>query len=322
MNGSGPARVGIIIAAYNCERFLGLTLESIQAQTLRDWECVVVDDGSKDRTLETAQRFAAGDGRIRVLTQQNQGPSVARNTGLAAISPGPEFLTFMDADDLWVPEALSLLVGEIESHPGAVGAYGRARCIDQDGRDFEDPAYTTHGNGRFVCDRSGRVAGLDPSAPTSFRSLWFSNPFPPGLALARRPAYDKTGGFDTAVCPVEDWDILIRLSREGGFQFLDRVVLSYRRHAHNTSVLAGTKTLRKIRLLQHKTFFAPENNAAQKQIVRENWRGAQLLSLRQKWAAAGDHFAKGRFPKALAALASSAVPLCRFARGYPTRRGI
>lgn len=320
---STPApRVSVVIAAYKAEKFLPATLESIQAQTLPDWECIVVEDGSPDQTLAVAQRCAAADSRIRVFSQANQGPSVARNLGLGLLNPGSKYVTVMDGDDLWMPDMLETLVREIEAHPEAVGAQALGRCVDVHGVEIEDPAYSSHGNGRYVCNALGSPVQLEASALTSFRSLWFSTPFPPGLIVARRAAYEKTGGFDTDIRPVEDWDMLIRLSREGGFCFVNRVLLSYRRHGNNTSVTDGGKTLEKIRQIWHKTFFAPENNAEQKKVVRKNWRTMQLHHTRQKLGSAASHFSRARLGKAAFDLASAAVHLYRLARGYPTLRGL
>lgn len=99
--GSMPAALSIITAAYNAERTLAATIDSVRAQTRADWEMVIVDDGSKDATLEIARRYAEDDERIVVLTQPNAGTAAARNHGFAHASAG--LVCFLDADDLLEP---------------------------------------------------------------------------------------------------------------------------------------------------------------------------------------------------------------------------
>jgi len=315
----GPV-ISIVVPAYNCERFIAETIASIQAQTLADWECIIVDDGSRDRTLALIREHTAADPRFRAATQPNSGPAVARNHGLGLIDPHSEYVVFMDSDDLWLPEALEVLKSEIDKHPGALGAHALGRCINQDAVVYIDPVYARNGNGRFICDKLGRIVLLDPSVPTSFQSLWFSNPYPPGLILARRSAYDKAGVFDNTIFPMEDWDMLIRLSRHGDFRFVDKVVLSYRRHDTNLSVQTASAASQQIRSVLHKTFFSAENSPAQRKTVRRNWRSAELLHLRQKARAAKGHLANADFRGVLSAFVGGLFHLCRFARGYPSVR--
>jgi glycosyltransferase involved in cell wall biosynthesis len=99
--------ISVIIPAYNAERYLDQALDSVFSQTLQDFECIVVDDGSTDSTSEIAARRE----RVRTLRQDNQGASAARNTGIGAARG--EFLTFLDADDLWFPERLRI---QLEFH--------------------------------------------------------------------------------------------------------------------------------------------------------------------------------------------------------------
>jgi glycosyltransferase involved in cell wall biosynthesis len=318
LNPSGPA-ISIVIPAYNCERFIAQTVGSIQAQTLQSWECVIVDDGSKDGTLGLI-REAAADPRIQVATQPNSGPAAARNRGVEMIDSRSQYAIFMDSDDLWMPDALEVLKTEVEQHPEAIGAHALGQCIDQDGAPKDDPAYEGNGNGRYVCDSFGRLVPLEPSAPTTFESLWYSNPYPPGLILSRRSAYEKAGFFDSAVCPMEDWDMMIRLSRYGDFRFVNKVLLSYRRHDHNLSAQPAWKTGLHIRGLLYKTYFSDENDPVQGRIVRNNWRATELLHLRQKGREAREHLAKADLMRSASALAASCVHLCRYARGYPTLR--
>lgn len=101
-------KVSIIIPCYNQARFLSDALDSLLAQTLANWECIVVDDGSQDNTREVAARYAKGDSRIRLVSQANRGLAGARNSGIE-VARG-RYIQFLDADDLIAPEKLALQV--------------------------------------------------------------------------------------------------------------------------------------------------------------------------------------------------------------------
>lgn len=102
-------KVSMIIPCYNAGRYLGECLESVRAQDERDFEVIVIDDGSTDNTLDIAQAYAMKDERITVLHQDNQGVSAARNLGLSRATG--EWVTFVDGDDLITPDMLSVMLG-------------------------------------------------------------------------------------------------------------------------------------------------------------------------------------------------------------------
>jgi glycosyltransferase involved in cell wall biosynthesis len=106
--------VSIIVPAYNAKAHLEECLKSIQAQTLMNWECICVDDGSTDGSPITVEDIAAKDERFSLLRQKNLGPGVARNTGLKAAQG--EYFTFVDADDLVHPEMLKRLLDLAKMH--------------------------------------------------------------------------------------------------------------------------------------------------------------------------------------------------------------
>lgn len=120
--------VSVVVNAFNAERYLAETLESVFAQTLDDWELIVVDDGSTDRTLGIARAASRGrEEKVRVLQHPNggnHGPSLARNRGLDAARG--TFVAFLDADDVWLPDKLEQQVAILRAHPQAGLTYGRA----------------------------------------------------------------------------------------------------------------------------------------------------------------------------------------------------
>lgn len=234
------ARVSIVIPAYNAEAFLEDTIRSVQAQTLADWELVVVDDGSSDGTHALACSLAAAEPRMRVIRQANGGIARARNAGLAALAPGTEFVIFLDNDDLWEPEALELLSAALDAHAECVSAYGNARSVDRQGEPI--PGDTLEANLRRRRGvRDGHVVDWSAGAHTDFSVLAVNNCIlTPGLHLARRRAVEQIGGFDPSTVPCDDWDYSLRLSRLGEIAFVDRVILRWRRHGSNASDTSRT----------------------------------------------------------------------------------
>jgi CDP-glycerol glycerophosphotransferase len=108
-------RLSVVVPIYNVQRYLDECLSSIAAQTLTDFEVVMVDDGSTDDSAAIAEAFAAKDQRFRLVRQQNKGLGPARNTGIAHIDPDAEYLAFVDSDDTMPPTAYQLMVETLDS---------------------------------------------------------------------------------------------------------------------------------------------------------------------------------------------------------------
>ena len=127
-------QVSILVPVYNAEKYLALTLESVQAQTCQSWELIAVDDGSKDGSAAIVREYAGRDGRIRLVQQENSGVASARNRGYVESNSDTEFLIFLDNDDLWEPQTLQTLIGALEANPAACAAYAQIRYIDAEGK--------------------------------------------------------------------------------------------------------------------------------------------------------------------------------------------
>ena len=196
-------RVTVIVAAYNGERFLRETLESVFAQDFDSFEVVFVDDGSEDRTREIAQSFA-----VRYVRQANQGLPAARNAGLA-LARG-DLVAFLDDDDVLPPTKLSTQVGYLDAHPETGCVLGRQEWIF-DGVDppqmARDPIFGELGGVQLV------------------------------TAMIRRHVLEELGGFDPSYRYAEDRDLFIRM-REHGVEIavLREVVLHKRLHGSNMTM--------------------------------------------------------------------------------------
>lgn len=125
----GPL-VSVIIPAYNVSRFIEATIRSVLAQTYTNWELIIINDGSKDRTEELILPFLA-DKRIQLHSQKNSGVAVSRNNGLK-IAKG-EFIALLDADDLMLPENLSKKIEMLNRNPEADWAYSNQHLINENG---------------------------------------------------------------------------------------------------------------------------------------------------------------------------------------------
>jgi teichuronic acid biosynthesis glycosyltransferase TuaG len=195
---NGPL-VSVIMPAFNVERYIAESIQSVIAQTYRVWELIIIDDGSTDATADVVQGFASSDSRIRLVSQQNQKLARARNAGMRQ-SEG-ELIAFLDSDDLWIKEKLELQVKALRENA--------ADLVFSDGFIFHD---------NNVFDESltfaTLVGGFDGAE--MFTDLMLRNRIPVLSVLTRRKVLDEVGGFDeTRDCGAEDYDLWLRIARCG-----------------------------------------------------------------------------------------------------------
>jgi teichuronic acid biosynthesis glycosyltransferase TuaG len=123
--------VSIITPAYNSEKFIADTILSVQSQTHSNWEMIIVDDCSSDKTVTIVQNFMKNDSRIRLIQlSKNSGTGIARNTALH--DANGKYIAFIDADDLWMPEKLSKQIDFMEKNH-LIFTYSFYDCIHEDG---------------------------------------------------------------------------------------------------------------------------------------------------------------------------------------------
>lgn len=206
--------VSVIIPTYNRCLLLKSALQSIFAQTLREIEILLVDDGSNDGTngfLETIK-----DPRFRVIRTQRGGAAQARNAG--ANEAAGKYLAFCDSDDVWMPDKLErqLALFEVEEKPVLV--FGNARIMQG-----EKPAERTV----FLTQEPHRGHVLKP--------LLLDNFIPTSTVIIEREQFFATPGFETAFCPAEDYRLWLYLARMGRFDFLNEEVAFYRLHTSQVS---------------------------------------------------------------------------------------
>ena len=205
-------RVSVVIPAYNHARFLPDALESVLAQTFRDFEVLVVDDGSTDNTGEVVAAFAP---RVRYIHQHNGGPSRARNTGIRHTTG--EYVAFLDADDTWMPEKLALQVGYLDTHPDAGLVFTKVMVTTEAGQQL----YTYPHRYRYERRAFERLL------------LWSYGSM--NVVMLRRLCFDKLGFFDESLRAAEDWDMWLRAAPYFRFGYLDRPLGTYRQSGHSVS---------------------------------------------------------------------------------------
>ncbi len=279
------AQIGIVVPAYNGARFLRQMLESVLAQTVADWELVVVDDGSHDETPEIVRRFADRDRRIRLVQQGNGGVAVARNRGMAELSADCLEIAFLDHDDVWEADALATLSGALERDPQAAGAYGLARFVDAQGR--PDPTHELEAFGRRRRGvRDGSLQDWPPTWPTGLEVMAVGCCIStPGQVLIRRQALGAAEPFDAAAAPSDDWDLWLRLCTAGHLAFVDRLVIGWRQHDNNASRQHRSESA-SIRYTRAKLARSPQLTNEQRRLIRlaDRWHRWDASQWRARWA--------------------------------------
>ncbi len=225
-------KISVIVPAYNSEQTILATITSVQNQTFTDWEIVVINDGSTDNTLKTLEQIQ--DKRIIIYSYENQGLSSARNRGITKAAG--EFVTFLDADDLWSPDKLELQLKAFQENPEAGVAYSLA----VGGLEHAENLFTfVEGNKTIY---QGQV----------YCQLLLENFIGCGSnILVRREAIESVGFFDLQLNSCEDWDYYLRLAAKWSFVCVAKQQIIHRQTSGSmrTKVAvmekAGLLTLRK-----------------------------------------------------------------------------
>jgi glycosyltransferase involved in cell wall biosynthesis len=215
--------VSVVIPAYNAESTIAETLGSVFDQTYRDFEVLVIDDGSVDATARVAASY---DPHVRVISVANGGVSRARNRGIAEATA--DLIAFLDADDLWEADKLERQVAALENSRHAGLCVTGAVRIDGEGQILERmPLHASDD----VC----RTLLLNAMAVGCLSS-----------GMARAELLNELGGFDARFSQCADWDLWLRAAATSGFSVLDAPLVRYRTSGSNMSS--------NIRLLESDTF--------------------------------------------------------------------
>jgi len=209
-------KVSVITAAYNHVDFVRQSVESVLNQTYKDFEHIVVDDGSTDGTAEVLRSFGT---QIKYFRQPNCGTPVAINRGIRESSG--EYIAILDSDDVWLPEKLDRQVRCFAQQPEAGMVYSRAQIIDRRGELITNCEPIGHDVGDFDC---------------AYKEILKDNGIPVLTALTRRKCFDDVGFFDESLKAISDWEFWFRLALKWKIVFLPDVLALYRVHGHNTFI--------------------------------------------------------------------------------------
>lgn len=216
---SRPPLVSVVMTVYNGEKYLAAAVESILGQTFRDFEFIIIDDGSTDKTPELLNAFAAKDARISVLRQPNHGLCYSLNRGCAAAHG--KYIARMDADDVSLPKRLELQVAFLEQNPRTAALGTELKFLDD--------------NGTSDCDWN------IPTQPDEVaRQLLKYNALPHSSVLMRRAVFEELGGYRFQ--HTEDYDLWLRMSDRYELTNLPAPLMHYRLHPGQKSVQGACGT--------------------------------------------------------------------------------
>lgn len=209
-------RISVVVPAYNVARYVGEALQSLCAQTMQDFEAIVVDDGSTDATADAITPFLS-DPRFRLIRQSNGGLAAARNTGIA--SARAAYISLLDSDDRYRPAYLERMLARIEREPQVafVTCDAESFCEGSDHRQIFSHRYRQ-------------------AEPVTLQGVLTDQTRVFGLCTIRSDALRAVGGYDPALRAAEDLDLWLRLLGAGYVGGLvPEVLVDYRRRAGSLS---------------------------------------------------------------------------------------
>ena len=201
-------KVSVIIPTYNRASLISRAVDSVLAQTFKDYEVIIIDDGSKDNTKEVLESYT---GRVKYIYQNNGGISVARNRGIE--ESNGKYIAFLDSDDYWAPEKLEMQAKILDENPKVGIVYVRMPIVNE----------------------KGEVLGMKPNGISgkNFQELlrvW--GDLPTSSVMTRRECFDRVGVFDENLPPMEDIDMWLRIAHSYDLYEIEGKVLAYYfRHA-------------------------------------------------------------------------------------------
>ncbi len=208
--------VSVIIPAYNSESFIKETLQSVSAQSYKNFEVIVVNDGSTDKTRDIISEFVASDKRFCLIEKENGGAASARNLGVEKAKG--DLIAFLDSDDLWHPDKILKQVQYLKKYPEVGFASCLAVIIDENsnsrgllgGRIFNGNCY------KKMLEASGGISGGS-------------------ILLVRKECLDKADKFQTELEHYEDWGMWLSLAKMFHMVTVPKILVGYRRSFNSKS---------------------------------------------------------------------------------------
>lgn len=258
--------VSVVIATYNRARFLPETIESVLQQRFRDFELIVVDDGSTDETPELLKSYA---GRIRSLRQENRGPAAARNLGIR--SARGRWISIQDSDDLAAPDHLESLFAFTEQNPDCGMVFANGAYLG--GPEHNRETIIPKDKSRRLARDGVRLVDLFDKSIVRLQA-----------ALISKQCLEAVGGHDESLYICMDLDLAFRIFMRYPAAYLDKVVFLYRKHEGNIGRNQDLRLLENIRVIE--------------KLLREFPQAGEILGMRriaQRMAYRYYRLAKGRW---------------------------
>lgn len=219
--------ISIITPTFNHEKYIGECIQSVLNQTFQDWEMIIVDDGSTDRTAEIIREY--GDQRIRYFRQDHVGPWKLDQTYNYALSKSSgNYVAILEGDDYWPREKLQVQHESMENNPAFILCYGESRMVSEFKKEI----------GYFYLPVDKSIMTNKPIG-SSLNSFFDLKLFIPAVTvLLKRSALQGIGGFQHSQwVPAVDYPTWLRLSLEGPFLPIKNQNLGYwRRHKGSISI--------------------------------------------------------------------------------------
>jgi glycosyltransferase involved in cell wall biosynthesis len=215
--------ISVVMPVYNAKRYVAEAIESILGQTFRDFEFLIIDDGSTDGSLAILKRYAGCDARIRLWSGPNAG-YVPRLNEMLALARG-DLVARMDADDVSLRDRFGRQVEFLRAHPEVDVVGTGQQCIDSRGYTLTDWCFPLGHDEIQEC----ALAGTGP----------ISHP----AVMMRREAVLAAGGYIVELMPAEDFDLWLRMGEHGQLANLPDILVRYRMHEQSVSALLQPKQL-------------------------------------------------------------------------------
>ncbi len=221
------AKVSVILPSYNHERYVGEAVESALDQTFQDFEIIVVDDGSRDRSLEVLRTFT--DPRVKLFVhEQNRGLSITANDCIRRAEG--QYIAMLNSDDVWEQDKLELQVDYLDSHPDAAAVFGKVTWIDDAGLPITQDSFPylrlfdVENRNRFEWLRTFMVAGNCLCHPSS---------------MVRRECYSQVGFYDITLASLQDFDLWVRICLKYNIHVLEQRMVRLRRISEEANLSGG-----------------------------------------------------------------------------------
>lgn len=296
--------VSIVTPTYNHDQFIGPCIESVLRQSYENWEMVIIDDGSTDRTAEVIRQYR--DSRIRYLRQENQGIKALAHTYNKALNIATgSLIAILEGDDVWPSNKLADQVPRFDDS-NIVLAFGEETDIDVNGRSAGSASRTSRKRRKLsrsilfndpVCSSTGYLLTMEGQ---SF--------IPPATVIVRKSALEAIGGFQfvPGICPT-DVATFLRLSRVGKFHYSEEVMGFRRRHTASATLqflepMSSTPQDFIFKQIDNPEFGLAE---AQRAAIKKTWHSrssareftsGRLCLLERNWVEARQHFIRAIDP--------------------------